>query len=75
LISDGAPEDWLITPDLTNRDFNQVKTFLEKQQIRYITKYRFGDENLGAVVLDQIPKAGYPFKRSQTITLVVNKDF
>lgn len=75
LVSDGVPESWLITPNLTQRDFSQVKSFLEANNIRYITKYSLSNENLGPVVLDQIPKAGYPFKRSQTITLIVNKDF
>lgn len=75
LVSDGPQPPWYVTPDLVDKDYLTVKAFLDKHEIRVITKYRVEDEDMGQVVLEQTPRAGYPINKMQTITLVVNKDF
>ena len=74
LISDGPPETWYVTPDLVGREYSRVRQFLDQWQFRVVTKFKTQDENMGQIVLQQSPKAGYPIKNSQTITVVVNKD-
>ncbi len=75
LVSDGKPEAWYVTPDFIGRDYASVKAFLDRHEFRMITKYLEEDEGLGPVVIRQIPEPGFPINRSQTLTLMVNKDF
>ena len=75
LISDGDQMKWYVMPDLKGRDYTTVKQFLDRNEFRVVTKYKVADPGLGQVILDQLPKAGYPIKKSENITLTVNKDF
>ena len=75
LVSDGPQVPWFVTPNLVGKDYQAARTFLDQVEIRVITRYRAGDEDLGQMVLEQSPKAGYPINKTQTMTLVVNKDF
>lgn len=74
LVSDGKPPRWFVMPDLANRDFAEVKTFLDKHEFRVVTKYKLFDRSLGQIVLEQRPQPGYPINKNQNITLVVNRD-
>ena len=75
LVSDGSPVSWYVMPKLVGRDYLTVKGFLDTHGFRHITKYKVGEEDLGQMVLDQSPKAGYPLDKTKTITLTVNEDF
>ncbi len=75
LISDGPQAEWYVAPDLVGRDYPSVKAFLDRHGFRVVTKYKTADEGLGQLVLQQTPRAGYPVNKSQTLTLIVNKDF
>ena len=75
LISDGPDERWRLMPDLRGKDYAVVKAFLDRHEFRTLTKYDAEDETLGPVVLRQIPLPGFPVNKSQTITLIVNKDY
>jgi len=75
LISDGPQQTWYVTPNLVGKDYITAKAFLDEHQFRVLTKYRSGEEDSSQTILDQRPPAGYPMILSQTITLVVNKDF
>lgn len=75
LVSDGVQKPFYVMPKLLGRDYLTVKSFLDREDFRVITKYRVKDEDLGQVVLEQWPRAGYPIAKNQTVTLIVNKDF
>ncbi len=75
LLSEGPQQEWYVTPDFLNMDYEPVKSFLDENGIRVVTKYREADQDLGQIILQQIPKAGYPISKSQTMTLIVNKDY
>lgn len=75
LLSEGPQQEWYVTPDFLNMDYDRAKAFLDENGIRVVTKYREADQDLGQIVLQQIPKAGYPLNKSQTMTLIVNKDY
>jgi len=75
LVADGEPLKDFVMPSLVGRDYLVVKAFLDKAGLRHVAKYRVEDEDLGQMILDQIPKAGFPINRDRTITLTVNKDF
>lgn len=75
LVSDGPKSPWYVTPKLVGKDYLTAKAFLDKAEIRVITRYRTVDEDMGQTILEQSPKAGYPLNKAQTMTLVVNKDF
>lgn len=75
LVSDGKPSQSYVMPDLVDRDYNVVKTFLDGYNIRLVTKYRESGDYLGPVILEQSPVAGYPLHADQHVTLTVNKDF
>ena len=75
LVSDGAIPELYVMPDLEGRDFDAVKSTLEAHSFRVVAKYVFQNPEVGQVVLQQIPRPGYPVKSSDTITITVNKDF
>ncbi len=75
LVADGEPLPDYVMPDLIGRDYLAVKAFLDKEGLRHVVKYRREDEDLGQLILDQAPKAGFQINRARTITLTVNKDF
>lgn len=75
LVSDGPAETEFVMPNLIGRNYAEVKAFLDQNQMRVVTKYKAGDESKGRLILEQLPKAGYPVDRSTNITLIVNKDF
>lgn len=75
LVSDGEQAPWYMMPKLEGKDYLTVKAFLDRHEFRVITRYRVSDPDLGQVILEQIPKHGYPISKTQTVTLVVNKDF
>ncbi len=75
LVSDGEQYPWYVMPDLNGRDYETVKAFLDRHEFRMITRYQADDPDLGPVVLRQIPQPGFAVNKSQTITLIVNKDF
>lgn len=75
LISDGPQAQYYVTPDLVGRDYLTVKNLLEKHELRMITRYRAQDAEMGQTILEQSPKPGFPLAQTQTITLIVNKDY
>ena len=75
LISSGPAEPWYVMPDLLGKDLVPVKGFLDRHGFRTITKYQTEDPQMGPVVLRQLPSPGFPIRKSQPITLIVNKEF
>ncbi len=75
LVSDGQQYPSKVTPDFRGKDYAEVKAFLDRHEFRIVTKYRAEEEGLGPVVLHQEPEPGFAIDLSQTITLIVNKDF
>ncbi len=75
MVADGEPKRWYVMPELVGKDYLGVKGFLDKYGLRHVIKYKTVDQDMGQVILDQKPKAGFPINRYKTITLTVNKDF
>ena len=75
LLSDGPEVEWYLAPDFVGRHYMDAKTFLEKNHFKSpIIKYRQVQVGVGPIVLRQVPLAGNPLHRNQTVTLEVNKD-
>lgn len=75
LVSEGEPLVDFVMPELVGRDYLEVKAFLERVGLRHVARYKTEDEDLGQVILDQIPKAGYAVNRGNVIRLTINQDF
>lgn len=75
LVSMGPQPPYYVMPDLVGKTYNRARTFLDRHNFKVVSKYRSQDPKLGQVILEQIPKAGFPVTKSQHVTLVINKDY
>lgn len=75
LVSTGADDIHYVMPNLVGKTYNRARNFLDKHQFRVVSKYRSQDPSLGQIILEQVPKAGFPVTKSQHVTLVINKDY